>query len=513
MIWIFEILLALQLVLIVSGIQAQWQTRKLHRDNQGKARFWSERESNWQPVIKNFITHQYSLESVWKQVETGEELYFVDYLMRFSLSQPDARPQLSALAEPYLPQLASRLAHGSGDTEQRSRAVQTMALLGRERDLPLLARCLEDESPLVTLLAALALSQQNQGTYAEEILVQLERLADWHMGLLIKLLSRMGKEVAPHVLNSLQASTKPNVQTICLHVLRNLDYRPALNPSVRLLSESEDVNVQVAALNLLGALGNEEHLPLIRSAYDSSYFAVRLAVIRALHQQQSADDQHMFQKAFDDSSRWVALQAAQALKGTGNEHVLHEMTFLQHPRAPLAKQVLNTYDDLKELERAVQNQEFKNRVGMLFQQLQEQDGRETQHMITRLFFHPRTHPEVRYAMATELSKFKNYQFFYQALSSFILGSEDQRSLIRALRSFANPEAVPALIDYYRDKAKWSEKLEIVEALGEIDSIESLEFLSKIYNELFASGMPIKENAEMQELQQRLAMALARKMAI
>ena len=116
-------------------------------------------------------------------------------------------------------------------------------------------------------------------------------------------------------------------------------------------------------------------------------------------------------------------------------------------------------------------------------------------------------------IARELAKFRNYQFFYQTLSSFILGSGDRRSLIRALHSFANPEAVPALIDYYRSKANSEEKLEIVEALGAIDAVESLEFLSRIYNDLYERNELDSGDAFTQELHQKLASALARKMTI
>ena len=512
-IWTFGLLLGGNTLLIMAGLLTQVRARKMHQNNQQKALSWSERENRWSPLLDAFANDRNSLQTVWKQVEPGQDLYFVDYLMRLSISQPENRPKYKALAEPYLPKLAARLANHSGDAEQRSRAVQTISLLGRDQDIPLLARSLDDESPMVKLLAALSLSQHRQGEYAEQILAQLDHLADWHMGLLINLLSRMGADIGFQVLTTMEKSQSNNVQTMCLHVLTNLKFAEALNPAVRLLSSSEDVNVQVACLSLLGKMGTEEHLPLIRSCYDSPLFAVRLAVIRALHQRESSADSHMFQRAFDDSSRWVALQAAQALKSTGNEHVLHEMSFMQHPRAPLAKQVLNSYEDLKELEKAVQNIEFKNRIGMLFQKLEGYDNREMQRMVTRLFFHPLTHPEVRYAMATQLSRFKNYQFFYQTLSSFILGSNDQRSLIRALHSFANPEAVPALIEYYRGKSTHLEKLEIIDSLGEIDSIESLEFLSKIYNDLFMINTHPQYTAEQEELQQKLAMALARKMAI
>ncbi|MEZ0372315.1 MAG: HEAT repeat domain-containing protein [Candidatus Sericytochromatia bacterium] len=513
LIWVLAGLGILNALLLGAGVLAMSGTRSQHARNQEKARFWEGLEHAWEPLLDSYLVRRLAKEDVWSQIPSGQELYFVDYLMRRALMPGTHRESLQELATPFLPALAGRLAGGDGDSEQRARAVQTLALLGQKESQALLVRALEDESPLVTLVAAMAVSQQGNSSHATAILSQLTRLADWHLGLLSALLIRMGPEVQPAVRSFLENSDQPDAQTVCLQVLARLGDVQSVPLAVRLLSRSQDVNVQVAALSLLGQLGSEEHLPLIRARYDSPHFAVRLAVIRALHSQQSASDQPIFQKAFEDSSRWVALQAAQALKAMGHQHVLHELTFLRHPRSNLASQVLNAFESSQDLEEAVQNPEFKSQIALVLQRLQEQDNREVQQLISRLFFSPKTHPEVRYAIARELARFRNYQFFYQTLSSFILGAGDRRSLIRALHSFANPEAVPALIDYYRSNASNEEKLEIVDALGAIDSVESLEFLSRIYNDLYERGQLDSSDSYIQDLHQRLAAALAKKMTI
>lgn len=489
------------------------QARRLHQRNQAKAAFWQSLESQWEPLLLDYIRAELPPEQIWAQVEARHELYFIDYLMRTALNYPPGREAFQILARPFLPALTARLTAQRGDAEQRARAVQTLTLLGNSEQHGVLLQTLEDPAPLVTLLAALALSQARLHRAAPAILNQLPRLADWHLGLLSQLLSRMGPDVAPLILNYLESADNPEAQTVCLQVLTTQNHAPGVQAAVRLLSDSDKVNVQVAALNLLGQLGQAEHLPLIRSHYHSPYFAVRLAVIRALYRQQHPEDTALFQQAFEDSSHWVAMQAAQALKATGQEHVLHEIRFMQHPRAKLANQVLNTLDDLQTLAQAVQNEEFKHQVGMLFQKFKQQNSRDVQQMITRIFFQPQTHPEVRYAMARELARFRNYQFFYQTLSAFILGFSDQRSLIRALHSFANPESVPALMDYYRNSASWEEKIEIVDALGDIESMESLAFLSKVYNELHENADQAGPPEQVAQLQTHLAEALARKMRI
>jgi len=499
------------LILNFVAVRSGQLALRAHDQNQATAKRWQELESLWQPALDQYMQH-HDAAMVWKTVTSQQTLYFIDYLMRYALKNNLPQGALAELAAPYLPRLATRIYDQSLDAEQRARAVQTVSLLGQPQDIQSLSRCLEDPSPIVVFLAARALSESPDATNVSVILTHLPRLLDWHLGFVVKLLVRMGAGIAPELRTYLANNQQPETQRVCLQVLAQLGDHQALPLAVRLVSSSEDINVLVAALSLLGKLGKAEHLPLIRSCYDSPYFAVRLAVIRALHELRAADEQ-IFQQAFEDKSHWVALQAARALKATGSEHILHELSYVQHPRAALASQVLQTLEDLEDLESDVQKSDFASQVGTLFQRLQSEKTEEVQSLISRLFFHPKTHPDVRYAMARELEKFENYQFFYQTLSSFILGFKDQRSLIRALRSFANPEAVPSLIEYYRKpQATLSEKIEIVGALGQVESVESLMFLSRVYNELF-DQLNTSENLDPQllQLQNCLATALAHKM--
>lgn len=483
------------------------QTLQHHQRNTKKAALWNHLEHIWKPQLDHYFVSPQDPGRVWQQVAPEQGLYFVDYLLKVATHHPEQGTALRELATPYLPPLTARLSDPHADTEQRARAVQTLDLLGSERDIQELVQCLKDPAPQVVLLAAHALSRHDQSVYIDQVLARLTTLARWNMPFLVRLLVNMGPDILPSVREHLQNSTVPEDQSVCLQVAARLEDTASAPLAVRLLSEVQDVNVQVAALALLGNSALKEHVPLIRSFYSSPHFAVRLAVMRALHALQ-ATDENVFQQGLEDRSHWVALQAAQTLKASGQQHILHEMTFLEHPRADLANQVLQSMTNLEELEEAVSHAEYKDRVGMIFQRFQEYDPKEVQQLVTRLFFNPQTHPEVRYAMARELERFKNYQFFYQALSAFTLGWRDQRSLIRALRSFANPEAVPTLIQYYRNGATPEEKIEVVQALGAIDVLESLTFLSRVYNEVCEAGL---QDTHTLLLQQSLASALAQKM--
>lgn len=504
---LWTLLLALNGLLLLLCANITRQTLLHHQRNTKKADLWNHLERIWKPQVEHYFVSGQDPARVWQQVGPEQGLYFVDFLLKMATRHPEYANALQELAAPYLPPLTARLGDPHVDTEQRARAVQTIDLLGSEGDIQELVQCLKDPAPQVVLLAAHALSRHDQSAYIDAILLKLTVLARWNMPFLVRLLVHMGPDILDAVHKHLQGTSIPEDQVVCLQVAARLQDAMSAPLAVRLLSESQDVNVQVAALALLGNSSLKEHLPLVRSFYSSPHFAVRLAVMRALHALQATDEQ-IFQQGLEDRSHWVALQAAQTLKASGQQHVLHEMTFLEHPRAELANQVLQSMTNLEELEESVSHAEYKDRVGMIFQRFQEYDPKEVQQLVTRLFFNPQTHPEVRYAMARELERFKNYQFFYQALSAFTLGWRDQRSLIRALRSFANPEAVPALMQYYRNGATPEEKVEVVQALGAIDVLESLTFLSRVYNEVCESGL---QDTNTLLLQQSLASALAQKM--
>lgn len=504
---LWTLLLGLNGLLLVLCAGITRQILQHQERNTKKADLWNHLERVWKPQVEHYFISAQDPTRVWQQVAPDQGLYFVDFLLRVATQRPEHSDALRELAAPYLPPLTARLSDPQADTEQRARAVQTFGILGSARDIQDLVPCLQDPAPQVVLLAAHALSHHDQSAYIDAILPQLTTLARWNMPFVVRLLVNMGPDILDAVRKHLQNTSAPEDQGVCLQVAARLEDTLSAPLAVRLLSESQDVNVQVAALSLLGNSALKEHVPLVRSFYSSPHFAVRLAVMRALHALQATDEQ-LFQQGLEDRSHWVALQAAQSLKASGQQHILHEMTFLEHPRAELANQVLQSMSNLEELEEAVSHAEYKDRVGMIFQRFQEYEPKEVQQLVTRLFFNPQTHPEVRYAMARELERFKNYQFFYQALSAFTLGWRDQRSLIRALRSFANPEAVPALIQYYRNGATPAEKIEVVQALGAIDVLESLTFLSRVYNEVCESGL---QDTQTLLLQQSLASALAQKM--
>lgn len=151
---------------------------------------------------------------------------------------------------------------------------------------------------------------------------------------------------------------------------------------------------------------------------------------------------------------------------------------------------------------------FVNEIKVFLDNLTAQDRSKALYVAKNLFFAPETHPRVRYVIAERLGKLGPRQLFQQLLSYFILKKfPDTLSLIAALRSFADPEAVPALAEYYKD-ATYKECLEIISAVANSQSPETVEFLSSIYNEQVEYTLKLLP-AELLEIRQRASSALGK----
>ncbi len=151
---------------------------------------------------------------------------------------------------------------------------------------------------------------------------------------------------------------------------------------------------------------------------------------------------------------------------------------------------------------------YVNEIRVFLDNLTNQDRSKALYVAKTLFFAPETHPRVRYAIAGRLGKLGPRQLFQQLLSYFILKKfPDTLSLIEALRGFADPEAVPALAEYYQE-GTYRECLVIIDAVAQSQSPETVEFLSRVYNEQVDYIQKMDES-EMLEIRQRASSALGK----
>lgn len=230
-------------------------TFRLRSRNLHKAHFWGELESRWEPLLEDIAKGRRVPDVIRPLVKPDEELYFVDLIMRRAVAAPAQQTSIYRdLAAPYLKVLSERVA--TGDREQRARAVHTLAVLGEQQYLPVFMKALEDKSPLVALLSARALATWGEPAVAEHLLPALQRFEAWNPNVLASLLVSLGKTVAPSLRTNLRNTHHSSwVRTIAMKALTELRDPLATPLAVEILRQEKDINLQIAAIQLLAQMG------------------------------------------------------------------------------------------------------------------------------------------------------------------------------------------------------------------------------------------------------------------
>ena len=309
--------------------------------NQRKAGKWQALEAKWEAAIFDVIAGDAAPETLWNLVARDEQLYCVDYILQFARRVTgEERRRLAVLAQPFLPEVAARV-HGR-DPQRRARAVQTLGELGLATYANEVILALDDPSPLVTMVAARALSREEHASHFGPVLSHLHRLTDWSPSFLAAMLSFVGPSVAPALRSELADPRRPpKVRAVIARALLNLNDYDAANVAARVLEDETDRELVTAALRLLAAIGREEHLPLVRKAAKSDDFLVRAQAATALGHLGQREDMAFLRDACEDDSQWVALRAARALRDAGEVERLTELADSDRPHAVLALQVLS----------------------------------------------------------------------------------------------------------------------------------------------------------------------------
>ena len=308
--------------------------------NTRTARRWARLEAKWQAVILDGLAEDVAPAAVWRLVGPDEELQFVDYLLRYARRlKGTEREIVRELAQPYLPRIAARVHHE--DADRRARAVYTIGQLGLPRYAALVTQALDDDTPLVAMIAALALIQQGLIDHIDAVLARLHRFVNWDPSLLASMLASVGPDVSAALRRALGDGTvPPSVRRIAAMSLRYLNDVPAADVAAGICGTETDPELVAACLRVLTAVGRPEHLPVVRRLMGSENFVVRAAAASALGTLGGPADLAVLRQAYEDDSRWVAIHAARALRQAGEIEVLQSLATSHRTRGSLAMQVL-----------------------------------------------------------------------------------------------------------------------------------------------------------------------------
>ena len=275
-------------------------------------------------------------------VPSKYRLHFVNFVLQYARRVRGAERQtLRLLAEPYLGPLAGRTR--SRLSEIRTRAVQTLGTLGLPRYSAEVISALDDPSPLVAMVAARALAQEEFSEHAGSLLGRLSRFEQWSRRFLASMVSAIGQHAAP-VLRALLADEDelPWVRSVAADALTMLTDLESGDEAARIVATEDDRELLAAALRLLTTVGGPEHADFVRDRCASPDYVIRAHALQALGNL-SGDEADVFRliRSMADPSPWVAIHAARGIRAAGGTQVLTDFAESDDPRAMLAGQVLS----------------------------------------------------------------------------------------------------------------------------------------------------------------------------
>lgn len=396
------VLTVYMVVLVIVACILVVVTLHLHQKNQRTAKKWAEMEQRWQPLLLKTLGGEMWPEELRAQIYPGEGFYFIDYLTRYAEKlSGESRQRATDLASPYLPQLLKRVKQG--DAEQRARAILTLSILAPEGHQNRMVEALEDESPLVSTMAARALAENGSIAHLAPILEKMPRFRSWSQNYLVSMLVSLAKDHPEKLRDALVLSHQPDwVKTVILKALTEIKDWQTLPLAVQFLQEDAHREVQAASLQFLARIGHEGLLDLIRKKCRSEDFVIRLNAVKALSNLGSAEDRELLLHLLEDPSQWIAHQAAQALKSTKHFEDLLAIALSDHPRAELAKEVLYDLESTESVAFLSKTEHFMELAPQWLRKVKRKDTRDQWRQVEKLLLHPKTPQAVKQLIAQHL---------------------------------------------------------------------------------------------------------------
>lgn len=321
------------LVLIGTGVTLR--LRSVRRQD-----VWDMLEQRWTGPLLAVLSSDAQPVSIQALVEPRHRMHFLNflaqYVRRFS---GDEREVLRRLAVPYLPQLAERTR--SGNPERRAFAIQTLSILGLAAYSDVIIAALDDPSLLVGMVAMQELGRSENAQYAGAILQRLHRFDNWSARYLGSLLAGMGTHAAPELRRKLANTDEPpRVRALVATALHLLKDAGSADLAASIAIVETDRDLVLAVLSILGDLGHDQHLAVIRKLTHSADFVIRAQAIEALGKLGEDQDAQRIYDAMEDINPWVALRASAALRRAGAVDLLRKFADSNSPRADVAREVL-----------------------------------------------------------------------------------------------------------------------------------------------------------------------------
>jgi len=306
-----------------------------------RERLQAELRDRWEGPVLSAIADPARVSDVHPLIPRQYRMHFVQFVLDYARRVRGAeRKTLRRLVEPYLDEIAERATHPRA--EVRTRAVQTLGILGLPKYSKEVLAGLEDPSHLVSMVSARYLARPEFPEYGPALMEHLERFDGWNRFFLASMLAAMGPEVSPVLRDGLGDEGQPPwLRAVYAEALRmQVDARSA-DPAVEALSPGMGHrDLAASLLRLLAAVGRPEHIDAIRPLCQVEDEIVRAQAFHALGMLGDEKELPLLFHGMEDESPWAALHAARGAREAGGSAHLREIATGEGDRARLAGQVL-----------------------------------------------------------------------------------------------------------------------------------------------------------------------------
>lgn len=297
----------------------------------------------WEPVMLSVLAGSAGPVALSALVRDRDRDEFLGFLSGYARRlRGEERAAVRELAAPYLPDLSTDVVEGS--PEKRGLAVQALAHMGMPEYAGTVARALDDESPVVAMIAARGLFRPGQERYFPNVLRRLNRFTLWSRSYLASMLAGGGPLTAPLLRKILSdRAAGPLARAVVADALRALNDLPSVELAVDILQDEDpnDRELLTGCLRLVRHLGLREHLDAALRFVTASDPVVRAAAVGAIGALGDKGEVPILQSLLDDEAYWVSLEAARGLMAMGEIALLRQLAASTGPWAVLARQVLS----------------------------------------------------------------------------------------------------------------------------------------------------------------------------
>lgn len=303
-------------------------------------RLWADLRARWEGPLLDAIADPAAIPTVQSLVDEEHRLYFVNFVLEFSRRMRGGElAVLRTVVAPFLEEIGRRASHPN--SQVRTRAMQTLGTLGLPAYEKHVLAGLDDPSPLVSFVAARYLARAEFPQYGRAVLDSVSRFDGANFRFLASMLASIGPTISPELRARLADSERPEWERAVIAEALMMQREPrAGDVAAEVLGQTEDRELSIRLLRLLGTVGRREHLEAIRARSTTDDVFVRAQALSAMGRLGDERDLPVLIAGMDDDSPWVALHAARGIREAGGRGVLFELAQTELGYAALAGQVL-----------------------------------------------------------------------------------------------------------------------------------------------------------------------------